>query len=235
MKINNVKINNVKINKLTLGVVATVLIGLFVVAANLYTPVELVPEPAPAAVAGATAGTPGTSIETLLVRPYSPSLGPEQAAVTIVEFFDPECESCAAMHPIVKQVMSEFDGKVRLVVRYMPLHQNAVYAASLLEAARAQNKYWEYLEIMMVRQPEWASHTAPRPDLLLTYAPQVGLNVDQLKAAAADPQVRMRITQDERDGNQLGANRTPTFFINGAPLMRLGYEELRNAIRAALQ
>jgi protein-disulfide isomerase len=227
----------VQINKLTLGVVATVLIGLFVVAAYLYTPVEPVPEPAPASAAldTATAGTPGTSIETLLVRPYSPTLGPEQAAVTIVEFFDPECESCAAMHPIVKQVMSEFDGKVRLVVRYMPLHQNAVYAASLLEAARAQNKYWEYLEIMMLRQPEWASHAAPRPDLLLTYAPLVGLNVDQLKTAASDPQVRLRISQDERDGTQLGANKTPTFFINGAPLMRLGYADLRNAVRSALQ
>jgi protein-disulfide isomerase len=222
----------VKINKLTLGIVATVLVGLFVVAANLYKPAEPVPEPAPAA---ATAGTPGTSIQSLLVRPYSPSQGPEQAAVTIVEFFDPECESCRAMYPIVKQVMSEFDGRVRLVIRYMPLHQNSVYAASLLEAARAQNKYWEYLEVVMLRQPEWASHSAPRPDLLLTYAPQVGLNADQLKAAASDPQVRMRITQDERDGNQLGANRTPTFFINGAPLMRLGYEELRDAVRAALQ
>jgi protein-disulfide isomerase len=228
----------VKINKVTLGAVAVVLVGLFVLAANLYTPAEPVPEPAPAAAATAAAGvagTPGTSIETLLVRPYSPTLGPEQAAVTIVEFFDPECESCAAMHPIVKQVMSEFEGKVRLVIRYMPLHDNAVYSASLLEASRAQNKYWEYLQIMMLRQAEWASHSAPRPELLLTYAPMVGLNVDQLKTDAADQQVRMRITQDERDGTQLGANKTPTFFINGAPLMRLGYEELRDAVRSALQ
>jgi protein-disulfide isomerase len=228
----------VKINKLTLGAVAAVVVGLFVLAANMYTPAEPVPAPAPAVAAtpaAGVAGTPGTSIETLLVRPYSPTLGPEQAAVTIVEFFDPECESCSAMHPIVKQVMSEFEGKVRLVIRYMPLHDNAVYSASLLEAARAQNKYWEYLEIMMLRQAEWASHAAPRPDLLLTYAPLVGLNVDQLKAAASDPQVRLRITQDERDGTQLGANKTPTFFINGAPLMRLGYEELRDAVRSALQ
>lgn len=224
-----------KINNVTMAVIAGVLVVGFVVAANLYTPAQPVPEPAAAAAASSPAGAPGTSIETLLVRPYSPSQGPEQAAVTIVEFFDPECESCRAMYPIVKQVLSEFDGKVRLVIRYMPLHQNSVYAASLLEAARAQNKYWEYLEVVMLRQPEWASHSAPRPDLLLTYAPQVGLNADQLKAAASDPQVRMRITQDERDGNQLGANRTPTFFINGAPLMRLGYEELRDAVRAALQ
>lgn len=222
-----------KINKVTMAVIAGVVLAGFVLAAMFYKPAPTVPEPAP--VAATPAGSPGSSIEALLVRPYSPSQGPESAQVTIVEFFDPECESCRAMYPIVKQVMSEFEGKARLVIRYMPLHGNSVYAASLLEAARAQNKYWEYLEVVMLRQPEWASHSAPRPDLLLTYAPMVGLNVDQLKAAAADPEVRMRITQDERDGNQLGANRTPTFFINGAPLMRLGYEELRDAVRAAIK
>lgn len=223
-----------QINKLTMAVIAGVLIVGFVLAAKFYSPTQPVPEPTPAA-SSTPAGAPGASIEALLVRPYSPTQGAEQAKVTVVEFFDPECESCRAMYPIVKQVMQEFEGRVKLVIRYMPLHPNSVYAASLLEAARAQNKYWEYLEIVMLRQPEWASHAAPRPDLLLTYAPMVGLNADQLKAAAADPDIRMRITQDERDGNALGANRTPTFFINGRPLMRLGYNELREAIQSQLQ
>ena len=217
-----------------MAVIAGVLIVGFVLAANFYTPTQPVPEPSPAA-SSAPAGSPGSSIETLLVRPYSPTMGAEQARVTVVEFFDPECESCSAMFPIVKQVMAEFDGQVKLVIRYMPLHQNAAYASSLLEAARLQNKYWEYLELVMLRQPEWASHTAPRPDLLLTYAPMVGLNVDRLKADAASQEIRMRITQDEQDGNALGANRTPTFFINGRPLMRLGYKELREAIQSQLQ
>ena len=223
-----------KINKLTMAVIAGVLIAGFVLAANFYTPTQPAPEPSPAASA-IPAGAPGSSIETLLVRPYSPTLGPEQARITVVEFFDPECESCSAMFPIVKQVMSEFDGQVKLVIRYMPLHQNAAYASSLLEAARLQNKYWEYLELMMLRQPEWASHTAPRPDLLLTYAPMVGLDVERLKADSASAEIRMRITQDEQDGNVLGANRTPTFFINGRPLMRLGYNELRDAIQSQLR
>ncbi len=221
-----------KINKWTLGVVAAALVIAFAVAASLYRPAEPAPEATPAS---ATAGTPATSLDALLLRSHSPSQGPEQAAVTIVEFFDPECEACRAMYPIVKQVMAEFDGKVRLVIRYMPLHPNSGYAASLLEAARAQNKYWEFLEIVMLRQPEWASHAAPRPELLLSYAPQAGLDVDQLTTAASDPQVRMRISQDERDGRALGANRTPTFFINGRALARLGYEELRAAVTAALQ
>jgi protein-disulfide isomerase len=170
-----------------------------------------------------------------LVRPYSITQGPASAPVTLVEFFDPECESCRAMYPIVKQVMAEFDGQVRLVIRYMPLHQNSAYAASLLEAARDQNRFWEYLEIVMLRQPEWASHTAPRPDLLMAYAPMAGLNVEQLRLATTNPDIQARIQQDQADGVALGANRTPTFFVNGAMLPRIGYEPLRAAIEAALE
>lgn len=169
-----------------------------------------------------------------LVRPHSISLGQADAPVTIVEFFDPECESCRAMYPIVKQVLAEFDGQVRLVIRYMPLHGNSTYAASLLEAARAQNRYWEYLEVMMLRQPEWASHAAPRPDLLLTYATAAGVDAEQLRIAATDPEIRARIEQDQADGVALGANRTPTFFVNGKVLAQLGYQPLRAAVLAEL-
>lgn len=214
-----------KINKLTLGAAAATLVGLFVIAANWYKP-----DPAPAAPQPAAA-----VVSSNLVRPHSPFLGPEQATVTVVEFLDPECESCRVMYPMMKQLMTEFDGRVRLVIRYMPLHGNAVYASSLLEGARAQHKYWEFLEIMMARQPEWASHAAPRPELLLTYAPMVGIDVEQLKAAADDPQIRIRILQDQTDGQALGVTGTPTFFINGRELARLSYGDLRAAIQSQLQ
>jgi protein-disulfide isomerase len=212
----------VKINKVTLGAIAALLITVFVFASKWYdgdqtTTASAAPPAAP------------------LTRPYSPTLGPEDAPVTLVEFFDPECESCRAMYPIVKQVMAEFEGQVKLVIRYQPLHQNSVYAASLLEAARTQGKYWEYLEVVMLRQPEWASHAAPRPDLLLTYAPMVGLDADQLRAAATNPEIRTRIEQDARDGQAVGADRTPTFFINGQMLAQLGYTQLRDAIQAQVR
>lgn len=212
------------INKYTLGLVAIVLVGLFVIASVWYRPSDVAPAPGPA---GTNAGT--------LVRPHSAVLGPDQAAVTIVEFLDPECESCRVMYPMVKQLIKEFDGRVRLVVRYMPLHGNAVYASSLLEAARAQDKYWELLDVMMERQPEWASHAAPRPDLLVTYAKAVGIDVDRLQAAATDPQIRTRILQDQVDGQTLGVTGTPTFFINGRELTRLSYQDLRAAVQAQLR
>src|ERR1044072_9901520 len=73
-----------------------------------------------------------------LVRPDSPTLGRADAPVTLVEFLDPECESCGAFSPTVKKILKDYDGKVRLVVRYMPFHPNAVLAASYTEAAGEQ-------------------------------------------------------------------------------------------------
>lgn len=216
-----------KITKLTLFVIAVVLVAAFVLAAKWYGSQQ----PAP----GASTPLSPAATGAMLVRPHSPTLGPNTAPVTIVEFFDPECESCRAMYPIVKQVLADFDGKVKLVIRYQPLHPNSMQAASLLEAAREQNKYWEYLEIMMMRQPEWASHNAPRPELLVTYAPHVGLDAAKLQQDAAALHIRARIQQDQADGTAYGATRTPTFFINGKVLPRLGYQELRAAVQAELR
>lgn len=212
-----------KIGKPLLAAIAVVLIVAFVAGARWYR--------------GREAASAGQVVETgaaQLIRPNSVSQGPADAPVTVVEFFDPECEACRAMYPIVKQVQSEFGDRMQLVIRYMPLHQNSAYAATLLEAARAQNRYWEFLELVLQRQPEWASHQAPRPDLLITYAPQAGIDADALRVAATDPAIRARIEQDQRDGLALGANRTPTFFINGKMLPQLGYAQLRAAIQAEL-
>ena len=213
-----------KISKALLAGIVIALVAAFVVASGWYRD-----RAASDADAAAAAGAER------LVRPYSVTQGPVSAPVTLVEFFDPECEACRAMYPIVKQVMAEFDGEVRLVIRYMPLHGNSAYASTLLEAARDQDKYWEYLDIVMARQPEWASHVAPRPELLLTYAPMAGLDVERLRLSATNPEIGSRVEQDREDGLSLGANRTPTFFVNGRPLLQLGYAPLRAAIERELQ
>ena len=65
-----------------------------------------------------------------LVKDHSPSMGPEDAPVQIVEFLDPECESCRALAPMVKALMREYEGKVRLIIRYMPFHGNSILSVS---------------------------------------------------------------------------------------------------------
>lgn len=73
-----------------------------------------------------------------LVRMHSPVLGPKSAPVTLVEFFDPACETCRAFYPVVKDLMSRYPQDVRLIIRYAPFHQGSDQVVRLLEASRRQ-------------------------------------------------------------------------------------------------
>lgn len=170
----------------------------------------------------------------VLIKFHSPTKGEQNAPVTIVEFLDPECEACRAMHPIIKQLMSEFQGKVRLVIRYMPLHKNSMYAASVLEEAREQGKFEEALDILFENQPAWANHQAPRPDLIPMFLEQLGISKESLKPEVVIPKHTAKIEIDKADGFSIGANRTPTFFVNGIMLEQIGYTPIKVAIEEVL-
>lgn len=168
--------------------------------------------------------------DTVFVRPHSRSLGPRDAKVTVVEFLDPECESCRAMYPMVKHLLGQREGRVRFVVRYMPLHPNSVYAAGALEAAGEQGRYWEMLEALFRNQPEWGSHHHPRPELIPGYARAVGLDMQAFERFVSAGSHRKIVEADHADGRSLGVTGTPTFFVNGRLLERLGYEPLKALI-----
>jgi protein-disulfide isomerase len=205
-----------------LGITAGVLVGATVAAGLLYSrSKQAAAPPAPPVAAAAS------SSDSVYVRPHSHFIGPADAKVTIVEFLDPECETCRAMYPLVKQVLQELHGKVRLVVRYMPFHQNSLFAASALEAAAEQKKYWEMLEAMFASQPMWADHHQPRPELIPEIAKQVGLDMPAFNQALSRPAHKQKVQIDEADGKALGVTGTPTFFVNGKMLQELGYEQLR--------
>ena len=112
-----------------------------------------------------------------LVRPHSPIFGNPAAKVTIVEFFDPSCETCRAFYPIVKRMVNASFGQVRLVVRYAPLHQGSDTAIKILEAARQQGKYWEALERAMATQPQWAAHDRAQPEMIWDLIGDIGLDM----------------------------------------------------------
>jgi protein-disulfide isomerase len=179
-----------------------------------------------------------TAANSPLVRPDSPSLGPADAPVTLVEFLDPECESCRAFYPTVKQILKDYGGKVRLVVRYMTFHQNSALAATFTEAAGEQGKYWEMQETLFRRQPEWGErhgepHHAPsKPPAALfeKYATELGLDVDKIKSAVAQNRYAAKLERDKSDGQSLGVSRTPTFFVNGRQLARFSEQDLRSLI-----
>lgn len=178
-----------------------------------------------------------------LVRPDSPTLGAADAKVTIVEFLDPECEACAAFNPIVKNVLKDYQGKVRLVVRYMPLHPNSLSAATFLEAAGEQGKYWEAQELLFQKQPEWGTkHGVPTFDkqadittLFKKYATELGLDLNKMDSAFIDNRFTAKIQRDNKDGQSLGVQKTPTIFVNGRKLIRLDEQSLKYLIEEELK
>jgi protein-disulfide isomerase len=168
-----------------------------------------------------------------MIRPYSPILGPAEAPVTIVEFFDPACEACRAFHPIVKDIMAEHGDAVRVVIRYTPFHGAASEEAiRVLEAARMQDVYVPVLEAVLREQPRWASHGAPEPGLVLQIAAMAGLDAEAARTQMLAPDVVAILNQVRADVETVRIRQTPTFFVNGKPLDPFGEAELRRLVAA---
>ena len=170
----------------------------------------------------------------VLERDYSPTSGSKTAKVTIVEFFDPACETCRAFHPFVKQIMDANPGKIRLVMRYTPFHDGSDMVVKILEAARLQDKFWETLDATYAAQPVWASHGNSQPEKLWMRLGGAGLNLKQIRTDMDHPFIGDRMRQDMADARQLQVTKTPSFFVNGKPLVRFGYETLQALIESEL-
>lgn len=165
---------------------------------------------------------------------YAPKLGPATAKVKLVEFLDPECESCREFYPYVKMLMKEYDGQLQLIVRYAPFHPNSRLAIKILEAARKQGKYWETLEVLFRYQPQWGSHHDPKPELIWNYLPEAGVDVQRLKGDMVDDKMSQMIDQEMKDAADLGVRATPTFFVNGKVLEVFSYEALKQLIETEM-
>ncbi len=159
-----------------------------------------------------------------------PSRGLATAPVTVVEFTDFQCPACAAMHPVLEEVLKTYGDKVRLVVRDFPLrmHANALKAAEAANAAHAQGKFFEYAALLFKRQD------ALDVPSLKKYASELGLDRARFDAALDSGTFAGEVRRDIIDGEMYGIDSTPTIFVNGVLLKTLGAEDLRAAIDRAL-
>jgi protein-disulfide isomerase len=160
-----------------------------------------------------------------------PAKGTANAAVTIVEFTDFECPSCARQHPVLERIVSEFGDRVRLVVRDFPLsqHPNARKAAEAAEAAREQGKYWEYAGVL------FRSQSALGVDKLRQYATDLGLDRARFDASLDSGKFADKVQRDLMDGRKLGINGTPTVYINGKRIADNSYESLKATVESVLK
>ena len=166
------------------------------------------------------------SEESVLERSYSPSFGPADAPVTVVEFFDPACESCRAFHPTVKGILAKYPEDVRVVIRYTPFHASSEEVVRLLETARLQDVYEPVLEAILETQPKWARHGSPQIELAYQAAAAAGLDLEKARKFMQLPDITSIVLQDIADVKSVGVRGTPTFFVNGKPLPEFGQRQL---------
>jgi len=167
-------------------------------------------------------------------RDYSPTMGPLDAKVTIVEFFDPACGTCSAFYPFVKQLINDNPGKVNLVLRYLPLHQNSDVIVSIFEAARLQNRFWETLERAYQTREAWIDHHVSRPEKFWEQLGGLGLDLEKLNEDIQSAEIARRVKLDMLDAQQLKVSKTPGFFVNGKPLVHFGYQQLQQLVESEI-
>ena len=141
----------------------------------------------------------------------SPSLGPEDASVTIVEFTDYQCPFCGRVHPTMKKLLAEYEDDVRLVMKHnpLPIHPLAPTAARAAVAAGKQGKFWEMHERIFANQRNLADKD------LRAHAEALGLDVQRWEKDRSSSEVASVVTGDQAEARRLGTTGTPAFFING--------------------
>ena len=144
----------------------------------------------------------------------SPAQGPANAPIELIEWSDFQCPFCFRAHPTVKQVLSTYGDKVRLVYRHYPLpnHPNAKPAAEAAACANEQGKFWAFHDRLFEDQSKLGDSD------LKASAAALGLDAGKFNACVDTHKYKARVEADMQAGNEAGVSGTPAFFINGRML-----------------
>ena len=138
--------------------------------------------------------------------------GLPSAGITLVEFGDFQCSSCASAYPEIKEVQRVLGKELRFVYRHFPMsniHAYAFSAAVAAEAAGKQNKFWQMHDMIFERQVLLSEYA------LLEFAEDLGLNMRTFRNDLADESLPAKVEYDFESGVMSGVNGTPSFYING--------------------
>ncbi|MFT5210306.1 MAG: protein-disulfide isomerase [Flavobacterium sp.] len=170
----------------------------------------------------------------IVERANAPTKGTQDAKVTIVEFFDPACGTCSAFYPLVNNLIKQYPGKVKVMMRYAPLHQGSDQVVKLLEAAHLQKQFWPAVEILFANQQQWTRHHVAQPESAWILLSTLPLDGERFMRDVDSDNITNIIRQDVKDGKTLKVRATPQFFVNGKPLINFGYEQLTQLVEDAI-
>ena len=156
-----------------------------------------------------------------------PSIGPDNAPVTIIEFGDYTCYYCRLWEQqVFKQLLAAYPTQVRFVFRDLPvISAESLPAAEAADCAGEQGAYWKYHDALYSGQYE-LGRTAYEQ-----YATDLRLNLKAFTACLDDHRYQAEAQADERDAKSVGMNSTPSFVINGRLLVgALPLDEFKTVI-----
>lgn len=208
-------------------IIAIAVVIVLVIAAIIYTIATRPQAPDPA---GAEGALPGTRTNTHVFD----EVGPE--APTLVEFLDFECEACGAFYPVIEQLREDYAGQINYAFRYYPIpsHFNSMNAALAVEAAAQQDRAEDMYNKMFQTQATWGEQQVSKADLFRSFAEELGLDMAAYDQTVADPATKTRIEEDFAEGQAMGVQGTPTFFLDGERLELNSLTDLTDALDRAI-
>jgi len=146
-----------------------------------------------------------------------PVYGPDSAPITIIEFSDFECPYCKKWHlEVWPRLLEAYPEQIRLVYRDFPLtniHANAIPAASAANCAGEQDHYWEFNELL------YNTKDSLNKSVYQAFANDLNLDTDSFSECLESGRQNDEIMADFEFAANIGVSSTPTFFVNGIPVV----------------
>lgn len=163
-----------------------------------------------------------------IISNIDPSLGPLDAPITIVYFADFECSFCQKQEQVLKQIMDQYNSKVRLIWKDYPRYNpdSASYQAAIAaRCAQEQNKFWPYHDLL------YQNNQNLEQDKFLNLATELNLNSSQFERCLKSAAIQGLINDNITEANALDINGIPFIYINDQEVMgQITIEELKRIV-----
>lgn len=161
------------------------------------------------------------------VRSTDPYLGKSNSSITVVVFTDFECEFCKSEVATIKEVLNQYQDRIRLVHKDYPLtlHRSARRAAEIGRCAQDQDRFWQMYDVLFSHQSELGTVT------LETLAKEADADAAKLSTCMQQGDAVSRVDASISDAQALGITDVPTIFVNAQQFTGLAEaSDLRQAI-----
>jgi len=193
--------------------ISIIVAGLIIAGAVMFTNKS----DAPTGPAGQAGGSGENDVSN--VRPVGDEdwiYGNVDAEITIVEYSDTECPFCSRLHPILKQVVDDYDGKVNWVYRHFPLVQIHPIAPTVAHATECvgnlagNDAFWNFTDKVYV---ESGNNGGTDLSKLAGYAVEFGVDESEYTKCMEESRYQEKVENDFRNAVASGGTGTPYNII----------------------